>query len=710
MNYQFACARKLYAAGAHPRVMVSARDLETLRRQIKRGAGLKIMTGVRRKLQPVVERIRQAADAASLLQGPPGRMDFGVAFALHDLALAGVLARDAGMIDGARRVLLALPRFLERPEQLEPGAYGSAAGIFSLVNGGHACAYDLLYAHLSGAERAAYCHWLVTACIRPVIERARPYFYKSAGANTPIAETLPALIGLLAVRGDRSVPDLSGETAELISFLEASLHAAINPDGYPEEDIGYGTTIAAYLALIVEPLRRAGIYDVYKACPRYARVGRAILHFVQPWGEQLVSTGDHAANFWLREFILARQAVETRDQTLLWLLGTLAQQWPEIVLAKDSRRAREVSLKKFSAPASALTLLVMDGFGQARHPRQARVPTAFCDRGRGIVSFRSGWGPEDALVVFDGSQRSPAAQGHAHDSCGHFSLLALGEYFAIDANRYSIEQSCHNVVLIDGRSGRSTDGEWRASYYHGNLIDYATGNFCDFAAVDSSHQHNCYWAWRYLALVKGPDAPAYVWIVEDINKANDLAEFWWTLHTSPENKIELRGERAAIKGSRRGNWLDVAFVLPAPGSYPAPHSLALSQDVTTPSSFKYIPNPHERAGEYKRPADMVGGVIFERPRLIAKVKGYNGRFMSVLIPRREEEKPAQVESLKTLDNSLAARITFREVEDIIIFAYEHNLLEAGQVRARGQWSVVRRRRRDGQIIASALGQGTSLKI
>jgi hypothetical protein len=431
-----------------------------------------------------------------------------------------------------------------------------------------------------------------------------------------------------------------------------------------------------------------------------------VLHFVQPWGQHLTSTGDQYDGIMDRQFVLSRLAEMNREPALLWLIGTLRQS----EVATD--RFSEVALDRagrFHVPASWVSLAVLDSLKRPRHPAKSNLPTSFVDRLRGIVSFRSGWTENDSFVVFDGSQRSPAAMGHDHASGGNFCLSALGEYFAIDCGRYSMEQNCHNVVLVDGRSGRSTDGHWRFVNHHGLLTGYRPGSFVDFASADSSMQHDCYWARRSLGLVKGQGAPAYVWIVDDINKANDWAEFWWQLHTSPENAIRIRGNRASIRGWRLGNWLDVHFVLPNPGDYPRPHELALAQDEAVPSSYRYIANPHERAANFQRPSDMLHAAAFVRPRLLAKVAGYNGRFMSLLLPRRKGTRPAKVRRLPSLMNSLAVRITFEDVEDTVIWAYEHHLLEAGGIKACGQWCVVRRRLAAGRVVQSDVEGGTLLE-
>jgi hypothetical protein len=566
--------------------------------------------------------------------------------------------------------------------------------------GGSALAYDLLYQHISEPERES-CREALKRDIEARLENSDLGYYRRAGHNITLITTLSAIWDLLAIKGDPGAPEFEAEQAKLLSMLDATMHVVFGPDGYPEEDMGYGTFVAGWMSQLVEALRRAGIYDPYKVCPCYASFGRAILHFVQPWGEHLSNTGDHGDDFGQREFVLARLAQETDDPTLMWLLGTLSYGGPDA----------EVKLRPgFQVPTSTLSLITLPEALEPVHPSRRTVPTQFRDRGRGIVSFRSGWRDDDTFVVFDGSQRSPAAQGHFHASCGHFSLSALGEYFAIDTGRYNIEQNCHNVVLVDGKSGRSTNGEWDYTKYHGLLMDYLPGDFVDFAAVDSSHQHDCYWARRCLGLVKGRGATsAYVWTVEDINKANDLREYWWQLHTSPENTIKTNTNSASVKGWRKGNWLDVHWVLPEPHEYPEPHRLQeVTQDEATPSSYKYIPDPHKRAQEAPRPAAMVHYSVFVRPRLIAKVSGLNGRFMSLMLPRLKGEKPARIKRLDSVPNSLAVRISFPDVEDTLIFAYEHNLLEAGDVKGRGQWCVVRRSRKTGRVLDYALGHGTAL--
>ncbi len=698
MQSAFAAAEPLYAQSRHPRVALGPDELVELRRKVRSGDGLKIMDALRRKVRVLAEEAKHSTAWPQILEGNGRHNSLAarIAFGIDDLALVAALDEDADTLDLFQRLFAAVPHLVSKSPRPR---VASLAGPF-----------DLLYAYLSAAQRAAYVEQAVSA-IRTEIGRTAKAYFRCAGGNMTLLTVLYNVPLVLAIQGESGAPDLRETLDYLIKCFEATLHTAINPDGYPEEDIGYGTHVTASLAVIGEMLRRAGVFDVYAESPRLARFGQAMLHFVQPWGEHLSNTGDHGDDFGNREFVLARLASETRDPALLWLLGTLSYNHGIIIPANTLPEFYvEVPLRPgFQTPASHLSLLVLDELCGEQPPAVTRPATAFRDRGRGIVSFRSGWDADATFVVFDGSQRSPAAQGHFHDSCGHFSISAVGEYFAIDTGRYNGEQNCHNVVLIDGKSGRTTDGEWTQSVHHGRLTGYWPDAFCDTAAVDSSHQHNAYWAWRHLGLVKGRGARPYIWVVDDLNKANAWAEYWWQLQTSPENTVAIYGAQATITGWRHGNSMDVHFALPAPEEYARPHHLiGLSVDEATPSAFKYIPNPRGNVSDFVRPAAMLHGPVFVRPRLLAKIEGYNGRFMSLMLPRCKDEAPAAVERLPSLSASLAVRITFAEVEDIVIFAHEHNLLEAADIRGRGQWCVVRRDRKTGMVLEHALGQGVFL--
>ncbi len=701
MNLATGCARTLYARNAHPRVLLGPDDVTRLRRQVRTGRGRKIFDAMRRRVAPIIDRMLAADDMPALIADREHKGAFAqLAFAeALNIAMVGALGDDPRAIEAVRRYL---------------GGLVTCEPLLNYVIFIHGrltnaiLAYDLLHDRLPEPERRTFAEYVIANHIRKILADRRAHFLRRAGANLQVDRLLTAIHACLAFRNEPGLPDLAPERDELILFMEAILNTSISSDGYPEEDGGYGTQYLTMIFLAADALRRSGLFDPFRACPRFARAGQMLLHLMPPWGEHLPTTGDCGGTFGIRQYLLPVMARRDRDPALLWVYGHVKDRI-------EGRSDREVDLDRagFSVPADAFTLITLDLLTRPVHPAKAKPhPTQFRDRRRGFVTFRSGWDEEATMLIFDGAQRCPAAQGHFHASSGHFSLFALREYFAVDTGRYNMEQDQHNLVLVDGKSGRSTNGEWIQVHHHGLMIDYRPGALCDYAAADSSHQHNAYWARRHIGLVRGgPGAHAYAWTVEDVNKADDWAEFWWTLNTSPTNRIEIEGDRARVIGSRHGHRLEVAFVLPPPEAFPKPHVLALAQDEMVGGSHRY---EDPRAAMQKhfagRPEAMLFHSVHVRPRLIARIGGYNGRFMSLMVPRRTDEPPAQIESIPSLDGTLAARLTFPRFTDTFVFAYEHNLLEADGIVGRGLWCVVRRDRRSRRVIAHELARGLRLSV
>jgi len=685
--FAFGVAKPLYRKGIHPRLLAGPAEIEAIRKRTRSGVGSVILAGLHKRVDPMIDGILAAPDDAAAIKVVAGAYyGWELWHCLDEIAALGLIEQDDRPLRAVRRVLMAMPTAISE----EDGKPVEIVGTLSIL----ANAYDLAHSIFSKDDLAKLVPWIVERGVRQPLAKARKTIYRCAGGNTPLVVVLSALYLTLAVEGDPGAPDLTAERDELVKIFDAIMHVSHGRDGYPCEDIGYGTGVSAYLSLAAEAARRAGVYDPYTQCPRYAKFARSILHFVQPWGMHLTSTGDHYDAFVERIFVLGRQAHETRDPSLAWLATTLHSSWeplgsPELDIAKGQQ-----------LPASWHTLLVLDDLKPV-HPSKAKVPTQFVDRTRGLVSFRSAWDDDALYVTLDGGQRSTAAAGHQHASGGHFNLSALGEYFAIDCGRYNMEQSCHSVVLVNGKSGRSTDGQWHALYQDGVLTGYQPGAFVDTASVDTSHQHDCYWAKRTLGLVKG-DAP-YVWIVDDLNKNHDWCDYWWQIHSSPENVISYENggdtNRATIKGWRHGNLLDVHILMPDASLYPKAHSIKMEQDEAISSSTKYVADPYGRAKTFKRPSDMLRTSVFVRPRMLAKIAGYEGRFLTFLIPRRADEAPATIERVKSLPGTFIARVKFRGIEDTVAWAYEHSLLEGDGYKARGQWRVERRKK--GKLVAAA---------
>ena len=717
-------AANLYAAQKHPRLLLDTNDLDAIRRQIATGSGKRVMAALRKKVEFYASQVLDQPDWKVVLESnklfwPMRTASF--LWGLADMAIVATLDDDATVKDAVSRVFEAMPWL---GYEIKTGTLVSAQ--FYMPPLYVPFAYDLAAPWLSADIRRAYVDWAARAHIDQIINALKLNFMKSSGANIPLGGMELALLTALVIEGETGAPDLTAQKTTLLRWFEASINTSFTPDGYPQEDIGYGTVVAPMLMQTAFAAQRAGLLDIERRVPRMLNFGRAMLHFTQPFGEHLSNTGDHGDQFKDRQFALGTLATINRDPSLRWLSGTLSYAHYRTFPGDDGVELdAEVTLPgKRSVPVSWLTLIALedlrlDDKKAAAVPAAIKppIPTALHDRSRGLISLRNGWGADDTFVVFDASQRLASAPGHHHCSSGHFSITAQGELFAIDTGRYNIEQSQHNLVLVDGKSGRSSNGEWTADYNPGRLIEFSANKLCDFAAVDSSHQHNCLWATRGLGLVKpssGSDGlPAYVWTVDDVNKNNDYANFWWTLNTAPGNTIEIHDNHATIHGWRKGNLLDVHLVIPPAGEYAVPHTLTIEQDINTTSSHKYVSDIDKSIANFPDEKDLIHGPVFKRPRLLAKVFGANGHFLSLMIPRAKKERAAKVHQVKTVENALALRIEFNDAEktsDTLIWAYDHEILEADGIVARGQWCLVRRSGKTRRVVAHQLHHGVMLEV
>jgi len=483
-RYGFRAAEELYKNGTHPRLFIGPGDLETIRLKTTSGDGKKIMAALHRRTNPLFDTVHQSKNIAKTLAGDGSWHSPGarIYLAINDMAMVTAMDKEPKALSAMHMIFDSLCREDERKTQ-------AAMNILSL-----AIPFDLLYNTFSTKQKKAFIKPAVVE-INTLFESLKNDFLKRSGSNIQIGRLLSCIYGILVLKGEPGVRKYNREMKRLIHCVEASLHTTTGRNGYPEEDTGYGVGVSASLFQTGEWLSRAGLFDMLKHCPRIKKFGQAVLHILEPWKKNLSNTGDHGDDFGNREYILTRLATINNDPTLLWLMLRLSYNhgavhpenkqpdyWIEANLGKGTQ-----------VPASYRSLLILDQLKGAKSPETCRIPTAFMDPDRGVVSFRNDWKSDlDSFVFFDGAQRNPSAQGHSHASCGHFSLSAVGEYFSIGTGRYCVDQDQHSVVLVNGKSGRSTQGQWKQCCYPGRLIDYQTDSFCDFTAADSSHQHETY--------------------------------------------------------------------------------------------------------------------------------------------------------------------------------------------------------------------------
>jgi len=634
VSYDFKAAAELVAGDVRPRLLFGPDDVAVIRRGLESVRGRRLWRGFARRAQRVCRIVCEAENLTAGLAGVAGsevKEAQTVLRFLRDLAAYGVLAKDEAAYEAVRRILNSCGEVSALERERGRLGIGYAGG------GTLALAYDMVAPQMSPDERRTFCKWAEEEVVQVVWRQLDPKFYFGPGGNIAIVGLCNATMMALALHGDKYAKGDGVVLQRLMAMVEVAVGGALAPSGFPLEDTGYGTEVAAVLALPVECARRLGVDDVAARMPRYYKFGRAALKFIQPWGEWLVNTGDAGPTMGNREFVFGRIAAATNDPAVLWLWQTMRYNFgtvdPETL---DQDIFREVALgHKRQTPPSVFSLLQGPQLAKAKRPTGRTAATAFVCGRRGLVSFRSGWRDDDTLLIFDGSQRSDGAQGHHHDSAGSFSLFALGEHFGIDAGRYNVTQPCHNVVLVNSEGYVDRDS-WSQALCEGRLTEYAPQRFVDSAAADATPQYGgaVRKAERRVGLVKGPGAQPYVWVQDAINANDKWGMFDWQLHTAPENKIRTQRRGAVVTGLRHGNQLGVEMFLPLfPGqrnSRDAHRIVEVFDDVAHPNAITYLgfDDPQkikEKVAEYPRPAAMVEhGPVYERPRLVILMRGGMG--------------------------------------------------------------------------------------
>ncbi|MFQ5600982.1 MAG: FlgD immunoglobulin-like domain containing protein, partial [Candidatus Krumholzibacteriia bacterium] len=259
------------------------------------------------------------------------------------------------------------------------------------------------------------------------------------------------------------------------------------------------------------------------------------------------------------------------------------------------------------------------------------LPDGKLFRDRGIYFYRSGWksgatGNEILFSFYSGKFYG----GHAQEDQNQFTLYAYGDRFALDCGAVGAadgpkQSETHNLVLIDGagqhNAGNSigTDGRITASLL---------SPFADYVRGDAEPAYDTYspfnapgvpfpgsdWSWGYdggnpveradrlVAVVKGPAAPPYVLIADDVAKDSLSHTYDWLLHTDQGNTIEMSSNPVVVQGGR--SFLDLYFANPQPPAL----------------SFSAAPYVH-------------GGEDPETLRFVAQTQAAAPRFFVALVPR-----------------------------------------------------------------------------
>lgn len=286
--------------------------------------------------------------------------------------------------------------------------------------------YDLVYNQLSPEERALIREGLIKNGILPAYrEYVLDNRVLSDTSNWISHSVAGALLAAAAIKGDGAAPDLDLYTNGLLDKLEGHLTAAYLPAGIYGETISYQEFDLETLAPALIALNRVFGIDYW----RRSHVKDSLWYPISTLADPIEGCLDIGDTHCPSGRTIAPVVAQSQNPVFRWYQDHFAP----------------FSLQDFLFSNDALESRAPPSPGSRYFPR------------KGIALFRSGWQPEDAILLF----RAGPNFNHNHADQGSFLLRALGENLIAEGgyadyykdpyyDSYFKQAAAHNTVLVDG--------------------------------------------------------------------------------------------------------------------------------------------------------------------------------------------------------------------------------------------------------------------
>jgi len=463
----------------------------------------------------------------------------------EELAWAGALSGDRKYLDGARDIVLTIIR--ERViDQIGGTNYGRPYGgwLSQPLDAGHssrslAVFYDLLYDHLTAAERAEVRDYIVNRYLtyfHDYMAKAptNPQYPGILGHNFALIGNSAAALLTLAVWGETG--DSVRERAWLDLFVNGIrqyLEIGLGADGDALEGAGYTSACLYYLTFPAEALRRAGGEDLFEH-PRLKRVADYYLYEMLPGRNYFNNTNDafyeaHTCFFPLYARIYGRPEIS-------WLWREVAGRLKgPVELYGDGRNAAQ--------PVLNYVLLWYPLAPPPRSPDELGLPRSRLFARRGLVAMRSNWKEDGCLLSFTCGGNPDF--GHGQYDSTHFSLYCGKSALAGDTGYGGGSAEDHNTVLFDGKGQQKKCTEGRiVAYAPGRDATYCAGRAGDLYANAALKRFD-----RHLWFLHDERRP-YAVVYDDIEADGAEHAYTWLLQGVNDHGFMMSGEGIEVDLSR----------------------------------------------------------------------------------------------------------------------------------------------------------------
>lgn len=516
-----AIALQAVKAGVHPRLYFGASDRAKLVERTRHPQLVKLWE----HLQTIAKNTRATGELAhggqvfemldkeyllpSLL-GYFGAMNQARARIAHN-ALVAYLNDDAEARQAAISTMLDVARW----SRWEPPWF-TAHGQHTYYPAGQLAAevafgYDLLYDHLSEAERALIRRALVEKAIIPTFKEYVADNRIMANTSNWLAHTVGgALIAAAAIAGDVQKGEAGGRFETYLNGLlrkfENHLAASYLPDGSYGEGISYQEFDLETTAPALVVLDRVFGIDYWQRSRVLESIAYPLYTLAQPVSASLDMGDSHPPS----GRTLAPLLTQSKDSVLRWFY--------------DQFRHAEIRDLLF--------------FNDSITPQPPALPTSRIFRDKGNAVFRTGWSKDDLVFLF----RAGPNFNHNHADQGSFLLTAFGEPLITEAGwshyyndphyaTFFTQAIGHNTVLVDGNPESQSIADtpqFPALNAYPRITDAITSEFYDAVGSDLTpvYQDRLNRYTRRIVFVK----PHYFVVCDELAAQGAPAKFDWLLH------------------------------------------------------------------------------------------------------------------------------------------------------------------------------------
>ena len=408
---------------------------------------------------------------------------------------------------------------------------------------GFAWAYDLLYDALEPAERLQLREVvLLLARQQSVHSQTAWWGTVSTGSNIGAhngAALAQAGLALLDETPEARAWLLRGE-----QLVRSYFHEGFDDTGASVEGVLYGQYGMMDSTYLMHALRQAGHANDLSKVGGVDRQQEWSIYELLPEGGAMNPTNDARYLEFNEVYSLWASTHGDTPDLSRWLVNQVFERWQG-----GPRTGRSIATTLWYQPPT-------DGFDPNDH-----YPDSQVFDGRGLVSFRSGWGPGETLAAFEARQNDFGEGVHQNSDVNSFQFYADGARFVVDsryanglnvfgvglddeATRVSGSEA-HNYLVADGRSqdflGKG-DLQVTTLASENGLADLALGDARQAWLLDQPERAERYFA--YVPADPRSGAAEYVVVGDRFTQGGGAHDHTSYLHTDWTNTMTVTSDAA----------------------------------------------------------------------------------------------------------------------------------------------------------------------